>query len=161
MYVNPKSLYKIQRVLYHGVTGSPQWLCRALTVSNHQIGPHFVLSVTLLSTPKAKCKSNKSLSSCAVFSDATINWRETEIPSGLHRLLVPKSPFGLHVNQKPQLATWIITKHRDVQHGLYRDLNGQLQYVTNCTQLVAARTADLSSGTQQPAAPHFVYSFGY
>jgi hypothetical protein len=124
-----------------GVTGSLQWLYRLLVLQALHNGSiayslslitksdHILCSQSLYyRLPKQNANQlteNKRLSSCAVFSDANINWREIEIPLGLHSLLMPRTPLGLHVNQKRELVAWIITKHRDLQHGLYRGLNGQ------------------------------------
>ena len=98
-----------------------------------------MLSVTLLSTHKQNANQlteNKRLSSCAVFSDANINWREIEIPLGLHCLLMPKTPLGLHVNQKRESAARFVQRTK--------------RAVTVCDDEL--HTAVLSFETQEQAA---------
>lgn len=109
VYVNPKSLQNSACYRLSTTAVSP------FTFSNHKIGPHFVHSVTVLSTLKAKCKSTdrkRALVQLRCFQWYQHHFEGSWNSLSLHCLLMSITPFGLHVNQKRELATWIVTKSR-------------------------------------------------
>lgn len=121
VYVDPISLQNppcfVPVVLQAVHSGSAAYSLSLITKSDH------ILCFQSLYYRLPKQNANQTSACPAALSSVTPT--PTEIPSGLHCLLVPKTPFGLHVNQKRELVTWVITKHRDLQHVLYRKLDGQ------------------------------------
>jgi hypothetical protein len=121
-----------------GVTGSAQWLYRLLTFSNHQIGPHFVQSVSLLSTPKAKCKSIDRKQ--ALVQLRCLQWRQHKLEGNWNSL---RSSLSLNAQNAIRSAckseAWVGSlDHHKAQRSAARFVQGIKRAVTVCDELHTA-----------------------